>query len=449
MSWESLREWSESLRDRGDLVVIDEPVSTKYELAAYIKKSCNQSGPAFLFTNVEDHDMNVFGGMYGAKRRILEAVGVDSHAEGVELYRNATSQTIDPVVTDSGPVKDVFESDPDLNDIPIVHHCERDRGHYITAATLVTELPHTGVFGQGIHRMFRRDSQELTIWAPEERRIGYAYRLNEENGEPTEVAIVVGPPPSVTMGGISNVPHSMDKYSVAGAIKGEPIELVECESIDIKVPAKAEMVIEAVIHPDKLVDEGPFGEFPGCYSGEPQTPIVEVTGISRREDAIYHTALTGFPPQENSFMNWLPRSATIEDDAERAVPAVDQTIVKCSETGGNGMYNAFVSIDKRLDGDPLNVITSVLGGRSQAKYCTVVDKDIDLYDEKQIQWAMNTRVQPDEDVHTFPTMTGAPLDPSGPHRQSQKMGVDATIPLDDERSHYDRAAVPGVEDVEW
>lgn len=449
MSWSSLREWAESLERRGDLVVVDDPVSTKFEIAAYVKKSCNESGPAFRFTNVEDHDMDVLAGMYGTKERILEAIDVDSREEGIELYERAGEDRIEPEIVDSGPVTEVTETDPDLYDVPIVHHSERDAGHYITAGTLVANLPHTGVRGQGIHRMLRRDTQELTIWAPEERRIGYAYRLNHDEGKPTEVAIVIAPPPAVTLGGVTNVPHDVDKFSVAGGIMGEPIDLVECETIDIEVPASAEMVIEAVIRPDEQVPEAPFGEFPGCYSGKRTTPVVDVTGIMRREDAMYHTVLTGLPPTENNLMNWLPRSATVKQDAERAVPAVDQVSVRCNESGGNGMYEAFVAIDKRLEGDPRNVITSVLGGRSQAKYCTVVDEDIDLTEERDINWAINTRVQPDSDIITFPTMVGAPLDPSGPSRQSEKMGIDATVPLDEEWEKFERVRVPGVEDVEW
>lgn len=445
----SLRGWAASLRRRDDLIVIDEPVSTRFELAAYVKKSCEEAGPAFRFTNVEGHDMDVFAGLYGAKRRILEAVGVGSHAAGVQAYRRAHADRIEPVVVDDGPVRAVVDDDPDLEAIPIVHHSERDAGHYITASTLVAALPHTGVRGQGIHRMLRRGRRELTIWAPPERRIGYAYRLKGERNEPTEVAIVVGAPPAVTMGSIANVPHDVDKFAVAGGLAGEPIELVGCETIDVEVPADAELVIEGRILPDTAVPEAPFGEFPGTYTGERETPVVEVTGLMRRADAVYHTILTGFPPTENNLMNWLPRSATVAQDAERAVPAVDQAVVKCGPTGGNGMYEAFVSIDKRLEGDPWNVVCSVLGGRSQAKYCTVVDADIDLYEDAQVNWALNTRVQPDRDVHTFPTMTGAPLDPSGPPRQSQKMGIDATIPLDEDRARYEAVRVPGSDAVTY
>lgn len=449
MASRSFRQWLEELDRKDDLVNIDRPVSTEFEAAAFIKKSCDVAGPAFRFSNIEGHEMAVTGGLYGAKRRVLDALGVESHAAGVEKYLNIIENPVTPVLVDDGPIQEVVETEPDLENIPIVKHSERDAGHYITAGVAVAELPHTGSRGQGIHRMLRRGPRELTIWAPEERRIGYAYRLNADTGQPTEVAVVLGASPAVTMGAITSVGHGVDKFGVAGAIQDKPVELVQCETVDLAVPADAELVIEGKILPDTSVPEAPFGEVAGCYSGRQRTPIVEVSAITKRADAIYHTILTGFPPTENSLMQWVPRSARVRRDAERAVPGVHQAMVKCGETGGNGVYEAFVAIDKRLDGDPWNVICSVLGGRSQAKYCTVVDDDVDLTDERQVNWAMNTRVQPVRDVHTFPTMDGGPLDPSGDHRQSQKMGIDATVPLDEDWTRYERVEVPGTDNVSW
>jgi UbiD family decarboxylase len=449
MSWESFRDWVVDLERRGDLKVVDDPVSTEFEIAAYIKKSCNEDGPAFRFENVDDSKYDVVGGLYGSQRRLLEALSVDSHPEGVQKYLSASENRIEPVVVDDGPVKDTVDTDPNLYDVPIVRHSEEDGGHYVTAGIQVAHLPHTGVQGQGIYRMPRHSETELGLYSPEERRVGRAYRINADRGEPTEIAIVLGASPEVTMGSITNAPHTVDKFSVAGGFKGEPVELVECETIDLQVPARAEMIIEGVLHPDRTMVEGKFGEYPGCYGGQGEVPLVEVTAITHREDPMYHTILTGFPPTENNYMNWFGESATVMEDAQRAVPAVDQATVRCDPGGGNGRYEAFVSIDKRLDGEAWNVIQSVLGGRTGAKFCTVVDSDIDVYDERQRNWALNTRVQPDRDVHTYPEMVGGSLDPSGGNRQTQKVGIDATIPVAEDGEEYERVEVPGVDEVEW
>ncbi len=449
MTARSFRDWVDELRNQGEFVDVEEAVSTKFEIAAYIKRSCEVGGPVFRFRNVDGHSMDVVGGLYGTKSRILSALDVDTHEAGMDRYVSASENPIEPTIVDDGPVKDVIDTDPSLEEIPIVHHNEHDDGHYITAGVQVANLPHTGVRGQGIYRMPRYDDEHLGLYSPAERRVGRAYRINGDEGESTDLAIVLGASPAVTMGSIANVPHTQDKYGVAGAIQAEPVELVPCETIDVDVPADAELVIEGKIHPDEQMDEGPFGEYPGCYSGSEQIPLVEVTGIMHRTDPMYHTILTGFPPTENNLMNWIGESATVKQDAERAVPEVDQATVKCGTAGGNGRYEAFVSIDKRVDGEPWNVIASVLGGRTGAKYCTVVDSDVNVYDETQLNWAYNTRVQPQRDVHQFPRMVGASLDPSGGNRQSDKMGIDATVPTDEDTRKYRRARVPGVDDVEW
>ncbi|MCW8173494.1 UbiD family decarboxylase [Natrialba swarupiae] len=125
--------------------------------------------------------------------------------------------------------------------------------------------------------------------------------------EPTEMAIVIGASPSVIFGSIANVGHDIDKYSVAGGLMNESVELVPGETIDVDVPAHAEIVIETLIHGDEKNPEAPFGEYPGVYSEQNEnTPRVEVTGIMRREDAIYDTVLTGLPPNEDGMMNWIP-----------------------------------------------------------------------------------------------------------------------------------------------
>ncbi|TYT62643.1 UbiD family decarboxylase [Natrialba swarupiae] len=450
MAWKSLREWSEDLKDRGDLVVVDEPVSPEYEIAAYVKKSCEEEGPAFRFTNVEGHDMDVHAGFFAAKRRILEALGGETKKEAETNMVEASSDRIEPTLVDDGPVKEVIDTEPNLDEIPIVTHNEKDVGPYITSGVQVANLPHTGTRGQGIYRQLVTGKRELSLWSPEERRVGYAYRVNAEEGEPTEMAIVIGASPSVIFGSIANVGHDIDKYSVAGGLMNESVELVPGETIDVDVPAHAEIVIETLIHGDEKNPEAPFGEYPGVYSEQNEnTPRVEVTGIMRREDAIYDTVLTGLPPNEDGMMNWIPRCASVRASAQQAVPNVNQVDVKIGPSGGNGVFQARVAIDKRLDGDPWNVISSVLGGRSQAKYCMVVDDDIDLDEEAEVDWAWETRVQPQRDVYTFPTMTGAPLDPSGPKRQAQKMGIDATIPMDEDSERYEPTRVPGKDDVEW
>jgi UbiD family decarboxylase len=153
------------------------------------------------------------------------------------------------------------------------------------------------------------------------------------------------------------------------------------------------------------------------------------------------------PLTEDQSLMWVGRSAALWKDAQRAHPEV--TAVNWNVGSGN-MYEVIVSIKKRMETEAWNVISSVLSGPSLVKYCMVVDDDVDIFDQRQLGWVMATRVQPERDVHVFPKMVGALLDPSSSlFSQTSKMGVDATIPLDEERWHYEMVRVPGSDHVTW
>ncbi len=191
------------------------------------------------------------------------------------------------------------------------------------------------------------------------------------------------------------------------------------------VPATAECVIEGYIEPHDVAQESPFGEFPGCYGGRMEVPVMTVTAITHRRDPIYQTVLTGFPVTEDHLLNWIPMNAVVYEDAKRVSPGVIDVTVR-----GNYVYEAVVKMRKRHETEPWNVISAVLAGNAQAKFCIVVDEDVNIFDDREVGWAVSTRIQPATDVHIFPVMVGAPLDPSAPIvRQTSKMGIDATRPL--------------------
>jgi UbiD family decarboxylase len=213
------------------------------------------------------------------------------------------------------------------------------------------------------------------------------------------------------------------------------------------VPANAEMVIEGNIRAGERRTEGPFGEFTGCYGRETISPVFEASCITMRRGAIYQDFLTGFPISEDQALMYLPRCAAVYQSAAAVHP--DVRAVHWQVDVGN-VYGVVVSIRKHVEAEPWNVIASVLAGPALVKQCIVVDDDIDVFDAEAVQWALSTRVQPHRDVHIFPTMVGAPLDPSSPDvRSSSKIGFDATIPFADDRSRYERVRVPGEDSVTW
>jgi len=185
----------------------------------------------------------------------------------------------------------------------------------------------------------------------------------------------------------------------------------------------------------------------GTYGLLGDRHVFEVTAVTMRRDAMYQTALTGMPVTDNHVQGWPAICESVKRMAQQACPEV----VDVHAIGP--YYIAIVSIRKRLAHEARNVILSVLGptaGAPQAKYCIVVDPDVNVRDLNQVLWAVYTRCQPAADVMVFPPMVGAPLDPSAPvHRHSSKMGFDATVPLGESGDRYRRVVVPGADDVSW
>lgn len=446
MYWNDMRHFLAFLEEKGDLVTVTKSVSTEFEIAAYIRRSSDIEGPCFVFNDVTGFPgWRAVGAMYAAPRRILDSLDV-SIEEATRHYLKAIQNPTPWDMVDGGACKEVVVTgdDLDLNSIPIVKHSQKD-GTYITAGVQVARDPDTGVHGLGMHRMELFGDRRLGLWAPGERRIGRARVKQEERGQRLEIAVVIGADPCTTLASCARVPHDQEKYAIAGSLLGQPLKLVKCETIDVLVPANAECVIEGYIEPNDRAQETPFGEFPGCYGGRMEVPVMTVTAITHRRDPIYQTVLTGFPVTEDHLLNWIPMNAVLYEDARRVSPGVIDVTVR-----GNYVYDAVIKMRKRHETEPWNVMSAVLAGNAQAKYCVVVDDDVNIFDDREVNWAVSTRVQPATDVHIYPVMVGAPLDPSAPLiRQTSKMGIDATKPLGAEALRYEKVTVPGAGEVTW
>lgn len=208
--------------------------------------------------------------------------------------------------------------------------------------------------------------------------------------------------------------------------------MVKCKTIDVEVPATAEIVIEGRTLPGLREDDGPFGEYPGTYSEVRKAPVVEITAITMRKDAIFQNAYTGMPMTENHWMMDLAATALAYREAYKICPDIHDI---CLTSGGTSRHHCVVSIKKRHPYEPRNVMTALLAANIGIKLCVVVDEDIDVHDMQQVEWAINTRMQADRDVMILPVMYSPTLDPSAPYpRASSKMGIDATAPLEDKEA---------------
>jgi 2,5-furandicarboxylate decarboxylase 1 len=449
MAWKDFRHFLQGLEEEGELKSISREVSPEFEIAAYVRRASDTNGPAFLFDRVQGHPgWTVAAGVYGTYARLALALGTDVRSV-VDLYGKAVREPIPPVIVGDGPVKEVVlrGDQVDCTEFPLVRHSEHDAGRYITSGVAMARDPESGVLGLSIQRMQLKGPRRFGISLPGERRIGRAQAKAEDRGEALPVAIVIGAGPYVDLGSQAKIPHDEAKLGVAGALAGAPVELVKAETCDMEVPARAEIVIEGRILPKVREPEGPFGEVGGTYGLRDNRHVFETTAVTMRRKPIYQTALTGMPTTENHVMAWPAVTEVAKRLAKQACPEVRDVHAI------GPYYMIIVSIKKRLEGEARNVILSVLGptaGAPQAKWVIVVDDDINVRNWDEVLWALYTRVQPERDVMVFPTMVGAPLDPSAPiYRHTSKIGIDATIPLGADRARYARVIVPGSEDVTW
>ncbi len=437
-----LRDFLRLLEEKGDLVHIAEPVSPRFGVAAGIRKTSDIHGPALYFDHVEGASMPVVGGLYADRRRFIW--GLESSPEEIfDKFIQGVRHPIPPRLVADGPCKEVVLTgrDADLSRLPICTHNRKDAGPFITMGLAIARHPEYGN-NVAISRLQLFDDQTLGFRSVLPQHMGMYYDAAEQRGEPLPVAVTIGNDPYTTL--CSQVPGSvyLDELAIAGGWMGEPVELVPCETIDVAVPATSEIVLEGEMVPGERRVEGPFGEFPGYYHGVTEQPVFRLKAITHRRDPIYVTALTGPPNTDNHVMRQVPLEALVYDRIRQICPTVRDV---CVTDGGVTMHVA-ISIRPTFATQARDVMLAAMSTeRIRFKLVVVTDDDVDVRDPVQVEWALATRVQADEDVVILPRQYGAPLDPSAhTPRVWAVMGIDATRPYG--RPFAEIADVPGADE---
>ncbi|MEE8109982.1 MAG: UbiD family decarboxylase [bacterium] len=444
MPFDDPRDFLACLEEEGDLVRISEPVDVRFEISAYIRKTSDQQGPAVLFEQVKGHDVPVVGGVFAARRRVLRALGCKPE-EIVERFHYAADHPVAPVLVNEGPCQEVvLEGDEvDLNRLPIPTYCLQDGGAFITHGIQISRDPETGDRNAGIYRMQLKGRNRLGIFSNVHQHCAIHYSKAEKRGEPLEIAVAMGVDPVIMLGTQVKAAYGTDELSVAGGLRGEPVRVVKCRTVDLEVPATSEIVIEGRLLPNHRETEGPFGEFSGYYGPAAERPVMEVSAITHRLSPIFHAGLTGVPMTENHFLKQIPNEVTVFRELKSKFPEVKAVHFPAS---GCSEYHCYVSMTPRYKGQPRNVLLAALGSAKHPKLAVVVDEDIDIFDDVKVLWAISTRMQADRDIIVVPSVGAGPLDPSTPEPYlSAVMGIDATRPFGEPFAEV--PVVPGLEKV--
>jgi 2,5-furandicarboxylate decarboxylase 1 len=436
MEFKSLREWLQILREDQWLKTVNRPVDRVHELAAVAKKADGKH--CLLFENVRGNAMPVVAGIASSRKMFARALNV-AVDELVESFSAALSNLGDCTIVErhSAPVKEVIEPEVDLSRFPIPVHHEKDSGPYITAGVLVCKDPSTGIRNLSIHRLqvFGKDRLGILILP---RHLSQFVRAAQASKRPFEVAISIGLDPILMLASQGITPKGVDEYMIAGALYGKPVELVKCETVDLEVPAHAEVVLEGTILPDVSEVEGPFGEYPKYYSNASPKPVVSIRAVTRRQDPIYQTIIPA--TMEHLLLGSIPREGGMLQVIRSAVP--NTTGVHLTP-GGTCRYHAVISIDKQNEGEQKNAMFAAFSSSQEIKRVVVVDKDVDIFDPVDVEWAIATRFQAAKDTVIVQCAQGNKLDPSSHDGISDKMGIDATIPLGADSLRFERIRIPG------
>ena len=419
---ERFREFLERLRSAGELVDIRQPVDIRH-----IATLVDQSSKALLFHDVIGYRMPVVAGIIRTRERAIMSMGCTSYPEIEQKLQHGIDHPIPPRRVESAPAKEVIRvgDEVDLFSLPVPMSSIYDGGPMITAGVTIARDPEFGI-NSGIYRFMvkERNVTGIDIVTPNNMRL-FAQRAHEA-GRPCPISISIGTHPFEIMGSGFRAPLGVDEMAVAGGIRGAPVELACCETIDLPCIADAEIVLEAEILPTGWTyPEGRFGEFTRLMGGLHWNPVVRVKAVSMRRDAIYYAL---HMPWENTWLAAPTRYQAIR----RALKTAGVQVKDINVTlGGCAFWHAVISIRKQA-GEGKNALLAALSVMD-LKHVVVVDDDIDVFDPTDVEWAIATRVQGDRDVIVIPGARAKPLDPSLPVTPpgvvptGAKVGIDATI----------------------
>lgn len=436
----TLRDWLDHLAARDRLAVIKPEASLRFELAAIAKRF--DGVKATLFPRPGGHAMPVISGLVSDRQWIAEAMGVEP-GEVLARFQDAALNPLPWQEIKNAPAQEVVQRDVDLgNLLPLPTHNEHDNGAYVTAGLLIARNPTTGIQNVSIHRLQLSGPNRLgALLLP--RHTHMFYEMAERAGQPLDVAIVIGVDPLTLLSSQAIAPLDFDELTIAGALHGAPLPVVKCKTNEIRVPAEAEIVLEGRLLPQVREMEGPFGEFPQYYGEPAKRHVIEITVVTRRRDALFHTIVGG--GLEHLLLGGIPREATLLAHLRRSFPNVRDVHLA---RGGVCRYHLYVQIAKRQEGEAKNIMMGAFAGHYDVKHVIVVDEDVDIHNPVEVEWAVATRFQADRDLVIVPESQGSKLDPSTRDGVGAKMGLDATKPLDADEMKFKRIRVPGEEHVD-
>jgi 4-hydroxy-3-polyprenylbenzoate decarboxylase len=446
MAYKDLQEFVDILEREGELVRIKTQVDAELEITEIADRVSKAYGPALLFENVRGYDIPVLINAFGSTKRMAMSLGVDridDVAEDIvgfmEIADQVPQSTLDkvkllpklaqvaafiPRTVRQGICQEVVETNPSLDSLPVLKCWPEDAGRFITLPQVYTRDPETGKRNVGMYRMQVFDDHTTGMHWHTHHDGAQIYKKNCQLGKPTEVAVALGGDPAITYAATAPLPPGIDELLFAGFLRKKPVDLVKCLTIDMEVPADAEIVLEGYVDPHERRMEGPFGDHTGYYSLADEYPVFHVTAITRRRKAIYPTTIVGRPPQEDCYMALATERIFLPLLKFQLPEVVDMHLPM------EGVFHncVLISIRKSYPGHARKIMSSLwgMGQMMFAKFIVVVDEDVDVQNVSEVMWKVFNNVDPRRDTMIVDGPLDV-LDHSAPMAlMGSKMGIDAT-----------------------
>jgi 4-hydroxy-3-polyprenylbenzoate decarboxylase len=443
MPFASLEAFVAALRRAGELAEVRAQVDPRLEIAEITDRVVKAGGPALLFTNVAGSRYPVLTNQFGSERRMALGLGARSLDDVANRVRNAIAlgfpHSFDerltkaaalgalafalPRTVASGPVQEVVEHEPDLGTLPVLTTWPLDGGPFITLPLVITKDPESGRQNVGMYRMQVYDARSTGMhW--QRHKQGRAH--SAKWGRKIPVAVAIGSDPALTYAATAPLPPIVDEMAFAGFLRGRAVPMVKCRTIDLKVPAEAEFVLEGYVDNDDERIEGPFGDHTGVYSLADRYPTFHVQCLTRRARPIYAATVVGKPPMEDA---WLGKAT--ERIFLPLLQMVVPEIVDYNLPVEGGFHNlCIVSIKKSYPGQAKKVMNALWGlGHMMmlTRVLIVVDDDVDVHDTRAVAWFVLNNLDASRDLVVMPGPVDD-LDHSGSYIPAlgHKLGIDAT-----------------------
>ncbi len=441
MSYQSFRSFIEKLEAEGQLTVVNKEIYPEPDIRAYLRAAVDmgKDGPAVIFDNIKGYKgLRVAGNVHGSWANHAIMLGMERNATIREqffyvdkLWGNLDKGELKWV--DNAPSQEiVVDKDINLYELmPLFRINQQDAGCYFSKACVISRDPddpeNLDLENVGMYRVMVQGPDTLAMQALAFHDLSQHLKKAEERNEALPVVITLGNPPMLAAMAATPLAYNQSEFKIASALMGEPFEVTKAIGYNLTVPAGAEYVLEGEILPRQRFCEGPFGEFPGSYSGARQQVRIKVTRVTHRRNPIFENLYIGRPWTEHDTLIGLWTSVPLYKQLKETQPEV-----KCVNALYQHGLTVIIATDLRFGGYAKTVafrLACTPHGTSYAKNIIVVDGDVDPFNLEQVMWALSTRVRAHKDVQVVTNTPGMPLDPcSEPAGMGNKLIIDATTP---------------------